>query len=153
MCAHLARSLTRLQGNAQIENLSSDLGLVGNDFNVALIVFYVPYVLVALPSNWIVKHYGAGRYLPGLVIAWGIVDVCMGTVKTYQGLIISRVFLGLCEGGLIGGIVIYIAMFYKRHELALRLALFYSASPFSGFAGGLLATGLGQIQYRGYNSK
>ena len=139
-------------GNAQIENLSPALGLVGNDFNVCLIVFYVPYVLVALPSNWLVKHFGAGRYLPTLVIAWGIVDVCMGTVKTYHGLIVARIFLGLCEGGLIGGLVIYIAMFYQRHELALRISFFFCASPFSGFAGGLLATGLGQIEYGGYNS-
>ena len=113
----------------------------------------VPYVLVVLPSNWLVKNFGAGRYLPGLVIAWGIVDVCMGTVKTYTGLIIARAFLGLCEGGLIGGLVIYIAMFYRRHELALRISFFFSASPFSGFVGGLLATGFGQIEHAGYNSK
>jgi len=42
-------------GNANIVGLPSDLHLVGNDFNVALTVFYVPYILIDVPSNWFVK--------------------------------------------------------------------------------------------------
>lgn len=42
-------------GNANIVGLPTDLRLVGNDFNVALTVFYVPYILIDVPSNWFVK--------------------------------------------------------------------------------------------------
>jgi hypothetical protein len=44
-------------GNARIDGLATDLKLTGNKFNVALVVFYVPYIAVDVPSNWIVKHF------------------------------------------------------------------------------------------------
>lgn len=42
-------------GNAKIDGLTEDLNLQGNKFNIALVVFYVPYILVDVPSNWLVK--------------------------------------------------------------------------------------------------
>ena len=42
-------------GNANIAGLPTDLHLVGNNFNSALAVFYVPYILVDVPSNWFLK--------------------------------------------------------------------------------------------------
>lgn len=140
-------------GNAKIDGLIADLDLTGNRFNIALTVFYVPYICVDVPSNWILKKFQAGHYLPTLIISWGIVSTCCGFVKSYAGLVAVRFFLGLCEGGLLGGIIIYLAMFYQRHELLARIGLFYCAAPLSGAFGGLLASGLAQIEYHGYNSK
>lgn len=42
-------------------------------------------------------------------------------------------------------------MFYKRNQLMLRLGFFYCAAPLSSAIGGLLATGLGEIRFHGYN--
>ena len=137
-------------GNARIDGIAKDLKLTGDKYNVALTIFYVPYILVDVPSNWTLKYVGAGYYLPGLMIGWGLVGTCMGAVKTYGGLIAARFFLGLCEGGLLGGMVLYLSMFYQRHELLFRLGLFYSAAPLSGAFGGLLATGLAEIHFHGY---
>ena len=60
-------------GNAKIDGLTEDLNMHGTQFNVALVIFYVPYILVDVPSNWIVKHFKAGRYLPFLITMWGLV--------------------------------------------------------------------------------
>ena len=45
-------------GNARIQGLESDLHMnpKGNDFNVALIVFFIPFVLFEMPSNMLLKH-------------------------------------------------------------------------------------------------
>ena len=75
----------------------------------------------------------------------------MGAVKSYGGLVACRLLLGACEGGMFGGIILYLSMFYKRHNLMFRLGVFYCAAPLSGAFGGLLATGLAQINYHGYN--
>ena len=138
-------------GNARIDGLPADLKLTGDKFNIALTIFYVPYILIDVPSNWALKYVGAGYYLPGLLIGWGVVGTCMGAVKTYGGLIAARFFLGLFEGGLLGGMVLYLSMFYRRHDLLFRLGLFYCAAPLSGAFGGLLATGLAEIRFHGYN--
>ena len=140
-------------GNARIVGLANQLKLNEDKFNISLAVFYIPYVCIDVPSNWLVKVIGAGYYLPGIVAAWGLVSLCIGFVKDYNGLIAARFFLGLCEGGLLGGMIIYLAMFYPRRQLARRVTYFYSAAPLSGAFGGLLATGLSEIKtthYKGW---
>ena len=140
-------------GNAKIDGLTVDLNIEkGNKFNVALLVFFILYIAVDVPSNWVVKHVKAGIYLPALITSWGIVCTCMGFIKSYAGLIICRLLLGLFEGGLLGGILVYLAMFYRRHQMLYRIGLFYCAAPLSGAFGGLLATGLARIEHGGYNN-
>ncbi|KAJ8065614.1 hypothetical protein OCU04_006289 [Sclerotinia nivalis] len=139
-------------GNAKIDGLAADLGiLTGTKFNIALTIFYVPYICVDIPSNWLVKRVGAGYYLPSLILGWGTISLCIGWVKTWKSLLVARFFLGLMEGGLLGGLIIYLAMFYRRHQLMRRIGLFYCAAPLSGAFGGLLATGLSKIKTPGYN--
>ncbi|KAK0663928.1 putative transporter [Cercophora samala] len=139
-------------GNARLAGLPEDLGIagIGTQFNLALLVFYIPYILVDVPSNLLLKKFRAGVYLPSLITAWGVVCLCIGFVKSYAGLIICRLLLGLFEGGILGGVIIYLAMFYKRHEMLYRSGLFYCAAPLSGAFGGLLAGALGNIEVGGY---
>ncbi|KAG6355294.1 hypothetical protein INS49_003255 [Diaporthe citri] len=139
-------------GNAKIDGLTQDLGIAtGTKFNIALLVFYIPYILVDVPSNWIIKRIRAGIYLPALITAWGLVSTFLGFTKSFGGLVAARFFLGAFEGGLLGGIIVYLAMFYRRHEMLWRMGMFYCAAPLSGAFGGLLATGLATIRYNGYN--
>jgi MFS family permease len=139
-------------GNARIAGLATDLGIAkGTSFNVALLVFYIPYILVDVPSNLLVKKFRAGIYLPSLITAWGLVCMCMGFIKSFAGLIVCRLLLGLFEGGILGGVIIYLAMFYPRHVMMVRNGLFYCAAPLSGAFGGLLASGLAKIEVGGYN--
>lgn len=138
-------------GNARIDGLEEDLDLDADKFNIALAIFYVPYILYDVPSNLVLKRLKAGYYLPGLVTIWGLISTFMGFVKSYSGLLAARFFLGLAEGGLLGGMIIYLAMFYRRHQLLYRVGMFYCAAPLSGAFGGLLATGLARIKTDGYN--
>lgn len=110
-------------GNAKIDGLIDDLNLTGNKYNISLTVFYILYVLIDIPSNWLLKIVGGGKYLPLLALAWGIVGTCMGFVKSYGALIACRMLLGACEGGMFGGIILYLSMFYKRHQLMFRLGV------------------------------
>jgi len=138
-------------GNAKLAGLPEDLHIsTGTSFNVALLVFYIPYILIDVPSNLLLKKFKAGIYLPSLITAWGVVCTCIGFTKSFAGLVVCRLLLGLFEGGILGGVIIYLAMFYTRHQVLYRSGLFYSAAPLSGAFGGLLASALGQIEYRGY---
>lgn len=44
----------------------------------------------------------------------------IGLVTNYAGLICARAFLGLVEGPMFPGIVLYLSGFYTRKELSLR---------------------------------
>lgn len=69
--------------------------------------------------------------------------VLMGIVRSFAGLIVARVFLGMVEAGYFPGVAFYLTNFYKREELALRIAIFFSMATFAGAFGGLLAYGIG----------
>ena len=61
-------------GNAAIAGLTKELKLEKTQFNLALLVFYIPYIFVDIPSNLLVKRLQAGYYLPSLVIIWVSLD-------------------------------------------------------------------------------
>jgi MFS family permease len=69
----------------------------------------------------------------------------MGIVKDFRGLMACRVMLGLCEAGFFPGAVFIVSSWYPRHELQQRLALFYTASAFSGALSGLLAFAIARM--------
>jgi MFS family permease len=80
---------------------------------------YVPYILVDVLLNWIVKGFHTGFYLPLLIICWGLVSAFLGFTKSYARFIAARCLLGLFEGGLLGGMVVYLAMFYQTHHVSM----------------------------------
>ncbi|KAF9009084.1 MFS transporter [Cyathus striatus] len=114
-------------GNARIVGLERDAHLHGDQFNTVLAVFYVSYLLVEIPSNIILKRMRPNRWIPLLVGLWGTVTTLTSLVHNFQGLLAIRIFLGLCEGGLLPGIILYLSTIYKRHELQLRVGVFYAS--------------------------
>ncbi|KAH9900009.1 MFS general substrate transporter [Cubamyces lactineus] len=129
-------------GNARIAGLERDTHLHGTQFNTALAIFYVSYIIVELPSNWVLKKFKPSRWLPFLVAVWGVVTTLSGLVHNFKGLLAIRFFLGFCEGGLLPGIMLYLSTLYKRHELQQRVGIFYASASLSGAFGGLLATAI-----------
>ncbi|TFK43548.1 MFS transporter [Crucibulum laeve] len=129
-------------GNARIAGLERDAHLHGNQFNTALAVFYASYLIVELPSNIVLKKMRANRWIPMLVGLWGVVTTLTALVHNFSGLLAIRIFLGLCEGGLLPGMILYLSTVYKRHELQLRVGIFYASASLSGAFGGLLATAI-----------
>jgi MFS family permease len=59
---------------------------------------------VEIPSNIVMKKSRPSIFIPCLVFAWGIVCTFMGFVKSFDGLIAARLFLGVTEGGLFPGL-------------------------------------------------
>lgn len=129
MCAiYLLAFLDRANiGNARIAGLQEDLGLTDRqyqtgtsprhnvshhrltDISTAITVTYVPYILAELPSNLIFKRVGAKIMLPTMCFCWGLVTTLQSLVRNYAGLLACRAFLGLCEGGMFPGIVLYLS--------------------------------------------
>jgi MFS family permease len=107
-------------GNARIAGLETDTHLKKDQFNIALTIFYVSYLIVEIPSNLILKRMKPNRWLPILVMAWGVVTTLTGLIHNFSGLVAIRLFLGFCEGGLLPGIILYLSTIYKRHEFQLR---------------------------------
>ncbi|KAE8855268.1 hypothetical protein PTNB29_09519 [Pyrenophora teres f. teres] len=144
-------------GNAKIQGLTEDLEMIGPNayrYNIALFIFFVPYVLFEVPSNLVLKKLKPSTWLSLIMTLWGLSTIGMGLITNFEGLVAMRVLLGFFEAGLFPGCVYLISMYYKRYELQWRLTLFFSASIIAGAFGGLLAFAIAKMDgvagYRAY---
>lgn len=90
-----------------------------------------------------------------------------GFAKTFTGLMVARVFIGVFEAGMfpgktvplsrkpqithshLAGCMYLINTWYRRHELTTRMAWFMVANDIAGATSGLLGAGLGSLQGTG----
>ncbi|GAB7358724.1 hypothetical protein MBLNU230_g3953t1 [Neophaeotheca triangularis] len=132
-------------GNARAANMEPDLGMTGRDYNNALTIFFVSYALAEPITNVLLKWATPRIFFTAIIFGWGVVMTLMGTVENQAGLLACRWFLGLTEAGLFPGVNYYLSAWYKRNELGLRAALFFSAAALAGSFGGLLAAAISQM--------
>ncbi|KAL4886409.1 major facilitator superfamily domain-containing protein [Aspergillus karnatakaensis] len=132
-------------GNARLLGLEEELNMKGHQYNIALFVFFIPYILFEVPSNMLLKHIKPSWWLSGIMAAWGVVTVCQGVTESFTGLVVCRVLIGALEAGFMPGSVYLINMYYQRHELQWRLNFFFSASIFAGAVSGFLAYAIAKM--------
>ena len=58
-------------GNARIQGLEKELHMHGSDYNIALFVFFIPYILFEVPSNLLIRRIKPSTWLSFLMICWG----------------------------------------------------------------------------------
>jgi sugar phosphate permease len=90
-------------GNAKIQGLTTELKMSGTQYNVASMILFVPYIVLEVPSNILMKRIAPSMWLSGLMFFWGIITMCQGFVSSYHGLLVCRVFLGVFEAGVFPG--------------------------------------------------
>lgn len=59
------------------------------------------------------KKLRPSRWLPTIMVAWGVIMTLMGIVRSYHGLLATRIFLGVAEAGLFPGVAVS-QVFLKR---------------------------------------
>lgn len=129
LCSFLDRTNV---GNAKIIGLEKDIHITDHQYDIGLAVYYATYVFSELPSNLVLKKASPKLWLPFLTVIWGIITMCLGFVRNFASFAAVRALLGLAEGGLLPGMVLYLSFFYRRGEMAFRLGLFYTAASLSG---------------------
>ncbi|RPB04530.1 MFS general substrate transporter [Choiromyces venosus 120613-1] len=131
--------------NAVIFGLKEDLNLGGVEYNTALTIFFVPYILFEIPSNILMKKLRPHLWLSICMFLFGLVTCLQGFVQNYSGLLATRFFLGVFEAGMFPGCFYLIAMWYKREEAQKRCSFFFSSTTLAGAFGGLLASAIGKM--------
>lgn len=78
--------------------------------------------------------------------------MCTAFVHSLGAASAVRFLLGIAEAGMLPGIAFYLARWYRKDELAFRLAMYIVCAPLAGAFGGLLASlilkidGIGSIK-------
>jgi MFS family permease len=138
-------------------------------YSIALLIFFVGYLLFEIPSNLILVRSRPSIYLPSIMLTWGSMTLIYMAIHNFAGLVVLRFALGIVESGFFpgeqcsirigtlgslprqtSGVLLLLSSWYKREELSKRFAIFYSASIISGAFGGILAAAVvGGLE--GYN--
>ncbi|KAH7035474.1 major facilitator superfamily domain-containing protein [Microdochium trichocladiopsis] len=140
-------------GNARIQGMTADLNMQGADYNIALFVFFIPYIIFEVPSNLVIKRISPSLWLSSITVLWGISTIGMGFVNSNGGLIACRLLLGFFEAGIVPGCIYLISMYYQRYEVQWRMSLFFCAAILAGAFSGLLAYAIGNMHgVGGYSS-
>ncbi|KAK0445887.1 major facilitator superfamily domain-containing protein [Armillaria borealis] len=129
-------------GNARIAGLQRDLQMTNKQYSIALTVTYVTNLATELPSNLLLRVIGPNYLLPTLMTIWGVITVLQGVVTSYGGLLACRFFLGVFEGGVFPGLVLYLTYFYPRSKMTTRIVAFFASATLSGAFSGILAYGI-----------
>lgn len=61
-------------GNAAVLGIVKELKLTGNKLNIALQVFFVPYILLEIPSNILLKRFNPSTWIASISFFWGQYD-------------------------------------------------------------------------------
>jgi MFS family permease len=122
--------------------MTDDLNMSSNDYSLALVIFFISYIVFEVPSNLILAKTRPSLYIPGLMFAWGICVTGMAFVQSYSALLALRFLVGLFEAGFAPGVMLMLSCWYKKSEQSRRFSVFYSAAVLSGAFGGLVAGGI-----------
>uniref|UniRef100_UPI0012B97C7B MFS transporter n=1 Tax=Priestia megaterium TaxID=1404 RepID=UPI0012B97C7B len=75
-------------------------------------------------SNMLMEKFGGRVWISRIVISWGI--MCMGTGFGESGneVYIIRLFVGVGEGGLFRGVIVYVSYWFGGKERGSRIGMF-----------------------------
>lgn len=135
-------------GNAKIAGLTKDLNMHGLQYNTAVTLFFVPYTLLEVPSNIVLKLMRPSRWIAIIMFSWGLVMTLMGLIENYSGLLAARWFLGVTEAGFFPAATFLLTLWYRRYEVQRRMAVFYVSASLSGAFSGLLAYAIEKLNGR-----
>jgi ACS family tartrate transporter-like MFS transporter len=111
-------------------------------------MFFAGYLLFQVPSNLVLEHIGARRWISSLMISWGVISASMVLVTTARSFYVLRFLLGIAESGFFPGIILYLGHWFPAPARARNLALFMTAGPISAVIGGPLSGRILELQNR-----
>lgn len=121
--AYFAHTLDRANlGNAKTDGIEADLGMIGNQFNLLLVLFYVTYALCNVPWTLAAKKWNASVIIPLAVLGWGACTMGAAGTTNFGGILTTRIFMGFFEAAYKPCEVYYLSLFYTRKEIGLRNA-------------------------------
>jgi sugar phosphate permease len=121
-------------GFAKLQMLK-DLSLSDAGFATGAGIFFIGYFFFEVPSNVLLKKFGARMWIARIMISWGIVSSCMMFVRGEWSFYALRFLLGIAEAGFFPGIIFYLTLWYPSRHRSTRTAWFVAAIAVSGVIG------------------
>jgi MFS family permease len=121
-------------GFAKLQMLE-ELSMSDAAFATGAGIFFIGYFFFEVPSNVLLKKFGARMWIARIMISWGVISACMIFVIGEWSFYGMRFLLGLAEAGFFPGVIFYLTLWYPSKLRASRTAWFVAAIAVSGVVG------------------
>ncbi|PCE27886.1 MFS transporter [Paraburkholderia acidicola] len=125
-------------GYAKLQ-FTGDLGLSNAAYGLGAGIFFFGYFVFEVPSNLLLKRFGARATIARITILWGALSCAMMFVHSETTFYVLRFFLGVAEAGLVPGVVLYLTFWFPSDRRARMVAVFMAAIPVAGIIGAPLS--------------
>lgn len=115
--------------------MNKALGISNTLYGLAAGIFFLGYMLLAIPSNLALQRFGARRWIAVLMIVWGILSGCMAFVHGPKTYILLRFLVGAAEAGFFPGVILYLTQWLPGSARAGIMGLFMFSVPLSSVIG------------------
>jgi MFS transporter, ACS family, D-galactonate transporter len=103
--------------------------------------FFWSYLLLQIPSGWLVDRFGAKKVLAAGFVLWSLTSAATGLATSFAALFIFRVFLGVGEAGVNPAGMRWIRFNIPEEQRGLAVGI-YQASAKIGLAVGVPVAGI-----------
>jgi len=129
--------------------MNRDLGLSESVFGLASGIFFLGYMLFAVPSNIMVAKFGPRHWMAALMVTWGLLSGSTAFVHSGAMYVVIRFLIGAAEAGFFPGIVYYLTRWLPTPARAGILSLFMLSIPLSSIVGSPISARIMQLSGAG----
>lgn len=117
--AYLISFLGRVNIGFAKFQMAADLSLSDTTYGISVGIFFGGCLLVQAPSGLLTRRFGPHRFLPAILIPWGLVSAMTALVHSDVSFYLIRLFLGFTEGGLVPYALFYFSELVRSQHVAV----------------------------------
>jgi MFS family permease len=110
----------------------ADLKFSETVYGIGAGVFFLGYVVCEVPSNILLRRFGAPAWLGRIMVSWGLVSMAFVFVRTPWSFYALRFLLGVAEAGFFPGVIYFLGDWFPASRRTRVTALFMCAIAGSG---------------------
>ena len=124
-----------------LEPMKLDLGLSDTQAGLLQTIFFMSMALLAFPASYLVDRWSRRKSLALMAVVWSIFTYLTGLGKSFVGVLLPRVLVGVGEAGFPSAGTAMITASQPKESRSRVLGIFNAAIPL-GAAGGTMLGGV-----------
>ncbi|SPO03687.1 related to permease of the major facilitator superfamily [Cephalotrichum gorgonifer] len=131
--------------SALTDGYAKDIGINQATINLGNQLMFMGIVVLEIPCNMLLQRVGPRKWISAQIVGFGFVATMQVFIKNRTGFLITRLVLGLAEAGYIPGAVYTLSTWYRKRELAKRVAILFFGMFGGNAISPILASGILQL--------
>lgn len=133
---------TALQTISVIPEFYTDTRLVGDQYSWLGSIFYLGYLCMQLPNNYMMQKFPISKYMGVILVIWGVSLLCMAFAHNFSQLAALRFLLGFFEATTYPCLFLLIASMYRRAEQVFWFGILFCSNSIAMICGPLIGYGI-----------